>query len=683
MAKKKAKSNKYLYQWNEPLGLPTFDKIKDEDFEPAFKEAIAFCLGEVKKIANNSAKPNFKNTILALEKSGKMLSRVGAIFWNKSGSNTNPVIQEVERNVSSELSKLSSKILMDKKLFKRIDALWQNREKQKLTSEELQVLENYWKRGVKAGAKLSAKKQKRLAEINQTLATTGIQFAQNMLADESSWFLIIKNEKQLKGIPDFLLSAMASAAEERGEKGKFAVTLSRSIIEPFLTFCEDRDLREKAFTAWSKRGEHKGKQDNRPLVKRTLELRAEKASLLGYENYAAFKLDNTMAKTPATVSELLETVWEKAQGKVSDEEAALAELIAASGKNHEVEPWDWRFYAEKLRAEKYNFSEADIKPYLQLDNVIAACFDVADRLFDLKLEEVKGIVAYHEDVRVFSVKNSKGKQVGTFLADYFARSTKRSGAWMSSFQNQHKIGSGKKKEQLPIIYNVMNFAKSDPSLLSMDDARTLFHEFGHALHGLLSNVTYPNVAGTSVSRDWVELPSQLYEHWFLVPEILSKYAIHYKTGKPMPKTLLKKLKAAVTFNSGFQTVEYTSSALVDMAFHTSDKVTEPMKFEAKKLKSLDMPSSIIMRHRTPHFAHIFAGDGYSAGYYSYMWSEVLDADAFEAFEETGDPFDKKLAKRLKKYVYSTGGSIDPEIAYKKFRGKMPTAGAMLKGRGLI
>ena len=470
---------------------------------------------------------------------------------------------------------------------------------------------------------------------------------------------------------------MAGIARENGEGGKFALTLSRSVIAPFLTFSENRELRERAFRAWIARGENDGETDNRPIIARILELREEKARLLGYANYAALKLDNTMAKTPDAVNALLMDVWEKAVTKAGGEEAELASLIAAEGRNHGVEPWDWRHYAERLRSEKYAFSEAEVKPYLQLENIIAACFDVAGRLFGLNFQEKTGIAAWHPDVRVFEVRDRRGRFVATFLGDYFARPSKRSGAWMSGLRSQNQL-----MDEKPVIYNIMNFAKGDPALLSMDDARTLFHEFGHALHGMLSDVTYPSVSGTAVARDFVELPSQLYEHWLTVPEILGRYAVHYKTGKPMPKALLKKLKAAETFNSGFQTVEFTASALVDMAYHTAGRVEDPAAFEKRKLAELGMPGSIVMRHRTPHFAHVFSGDGYSAGYYSYMWSEVLDADAFRAFEEAGDPFDKKLAGKLRRHIYAAGGSVDPEETYKRFRGRLPSPEAMLEGRGL-
>ena len=576
---------------------------------------------------------------------------------------------------------------MNEALFKRIDTLWEKRDELALTGEELRVLERHWKGFVRAGAKLAKDHQERLAAINEELAGLGAKFGQNVLADEKSWKLLLTEEDELVGIPDFLRDSMAGAAREHGEDGKFAVTLSRSIIEPFLTFSERRDLREQAFKAWVARGENGGETDNRETVKRTLALRDEKAKLLGYANFAAYKLDNTMAKTPDAVNALLTQVWEKAVERAGEEEAELAAVISDEGKNHDVMPWDWRHYAEKLRAKKFSFSEAELKPYLQLEKIIEACFDVAQRLFGIRAIELKNVTAYHPDVRTFEIRNEQGDLVAMFLGDFFARPSKRSGAWMSAFQSQHKLPlKNGMVGELPIIYNVCNFAKPSqgkPALLSLDDARTLFHEFGHALHGMLSNVTYPSVSGTGVSRDFVELPSQLYEHWLTVPEILEKYALHYETGAPMPKALLEKVLAAQTFNAGFNTVEFTSSALVDMAFHTRGTVDDPMAVQTEVLASLNMPKSIVMRHATPHFQHVFSGDGYSAGYYSYMWSEVLDADAFAAFEETGDPFDAEMARKLKDNIYAVGGSIDAEETYQAFRGKMPSPDAMLQKRGLV
>ncbi|MBP1858554.1 M3 family metallopeptidase [Rhizobium herbae] len=678
--------NPAVTNWNGPDGLPRFEAVSDGDFAASFEAALAEHEAEIETIANNPAAPTFQNTVVALEIAGDTLSRVSSLFWNRAGAHTNDVIQALERDIAPKMSRHYSKIGMNAELFARIDALWEGREKLGLDLEQTRVLERHWKGFVKSGAKLPKAEQERLAAINETLASLGAQFGQNVLADEKSWALILDKEDDLAGLPQFLKDSMASAARDRGEAGKYAVTLSRSIIEPFLTFSENRDLREQAFKAWVARGANGGETDNRDTIRQTLALRAEKAKLLGYENYAALKLDNTMAKTPEAVNGLLTQVWEKAVVRAREEEADLARLIAAEGRNHPVMPWDWRHYAEKLRAQKFNFSESELKPYLQLEKIIDACFDVAHRLFGITATEKKGVAGYHPDVRVFDIRDSNGKLVALFLGDYFARASKRSGAWMSAFQSQHRLPlKNGTVGELPIIYNVCNFAKQaegKPALLSLDDARTLFHEFGHALHGMLSDVTYPSVSGTSVSRDFVELPSQLYEHWLTVPAILKKYAVHEATGEPMPQALLDKVLAARTFNSGFNTVEFTSSALVDMAFHTRGAVNDPMAVQAEVLTKIGMPASIVMRHATPHFQHVFSGDGYSAGYYSYMWSEVLDADAFAAFEETGDAFNPTTAKKLKDNIYSVGGSIDPEDAYKAFRGKLPSPNAMLAKKGL-
>ncbi|MDR6668249.1 M3 family metallopeptidase [Rhizobium sp. 1399] len=677
--------NQALVNWNGLHGLPRFDAVADGDFAAAFESALASHEREIDAIASNKEEPSFDNTVVALEIAGDELSRVSALFWNRAGAHTNDVIQALERDISPKMSRHYSKIGMNADLFRRIDTLWEKRESLGLTLEQTRVLERHWKGFVKSGAKLPKAEQEKLATINEKLAGLSTGFGQNVLADEKSWSLILSSGDELAGIPDFLRDAMAAAARERGEGSKYAVTLSRSIIEPFLTFSERRDLREQAFKAWVARGENVGATDNRGIIRETLALRDEVAKLLGYGNFAELKLDNTMAKTPEVVNDLLRAVWARAVKRAHEEEADIAGLIATEGKNHEVMPWDWRHYAEKIRAQRFNFSEAELKPYLQLEKIIDACFDVAGRLFGIRAVEKKGIAAYHPDVRVFEIRDRDDKLVALFLGDYFARSSKRSGAWMSSFQSQHKLvlKNGHHGE-LPIIYNVCNFAKpaeGKPALLSLDDARTLFHEFGHALHGMLSNVTYPSVAGTGVSRDFVELPSQLYEHWLTVPAILKEYAVHFETGQPMPQALLDKVLAARTFNSGFNTVEFTSSALVDMAFHTRDKVEDPMAVQAEVLAEIGMPKSIVMRHATPHFQHIFSG-GYSAGYYSYMWSEVLDADAFAAFEETGDAFNGEMARKLRDNIYSTGGSVDPEDAYKAFRGKLPSPDAMLVKKGL-
>ena len=673
--------NNHIFTWDGPHGLPQFSGVDDSGFAPAFAIAFERHNREIDAISGDRRDPDFDNTIVALERAGDELSRVSALFYNRVGADSNDAIRALERDIAPQMARHYSAIAMNGALFDRVDAIWRDRELLDLSGEQLRVLEKHWKGFVRAGAQLCSPSQERLAAINEELAGLGATFSQNVLADESDWHMALSEEADLAGLPDFLRDAMAAAAQERGIEAPFAVTLSRSIIEPFLTFSERRDLREHAFTAWTSRGENGGDTDNVDLVTRVLALRAEKAALLGYENFAAFKLDNTMAKTPEAVNALLLKVWDRALLRARKEEAALAELIAEEGKNHPVAPWDWRHYAEKLRNRTFDFSEAELKPYLQLDRIIEAGFAAAHRLFGLSATERPDLEAYHPDARIFEIHDRDGQLIGLFFGDYFARQSKRSGAWMSAFQQQHRLDGG----QIPIVYNVMNFAKPPegrPALLSLDDARTLFHEFGHALHGLLSDVEHPSVSGTSVARDFVELPSQLYEHWLTVPDMLSEFAVHNETGEPIPQALLDKVLAARNFNSGFATVEYTASALVDMAYHKAGAVADPLAFEAAKLTELGMPDAIVMRHRTPHFLHVFAGDGYSAGYYSYMWSEVLDADAFAAFEETGNVFHPETAQRLLRHVYGAGDSVDPKDTYIAFRGKMPDASAMLKKKGL-
>jgi len=667
--------------WTGPHGLPDFTQIEDEAFAATFKAALDDHRREIEAIANNPDAPDIANTLQALELSGEALDRVASIFWCKAGAHTNEVIQKLEREISPKMAAHFSAIAMNEKLFARINTLYEKRETLGLDGETLRVLEKSWKGFVRGGAKLGAKDKKRLAAINEELAGLGAQFGQNVLGDESEWALFL-DEGDLVGLPQSLKSAMAEAAESRGQTGRFAVTLSRSIAEPFLSFSDRRDLREKVLKGFTGRGANEGERHNGEIVRRMLQLRAEKAKLLGYENYAALKLDDTMAKTPERVMELLEPVWHKAREKAAEDQKALEEIAAEEGANHPIAPWDWRYYAEKLRARRFDFDEGALESYLALENVIAAAFDVAGRLFGLRFEEMKDVAAWHEDVRVFRVLNGDGSERGLFLADYFNRPSKRSGAWMSALQSSHGLGEGQK----PIIYNVMNFAKppkGKPALLSPDDARTLFHEFGHALHGLLSEARWPSVSGTSVSRDFVELPSQLYEHWFTVPEVLKKHARHVETAEPMPLDLLEKMRAAQTFDAGFATVEFASSALMDMAFHArAEAVEDPLAFQSSELARLEAPEAIPMRHATPHFLHVFAGDGYSAGYYSYMWSEVLDADAFAAFEEAGDPFHAETAAKLLEHIYSAGGTRDPEELYMAFRGRMPTPEPMMKKRGL-
>lgn len=675
--------NPLLAEWNTPFEVPPFERITNDHYREAFDVALAMSEEEIDRIANDPQAPTFVNTIAAMEGAGEALSRVSSVFFNLSGSHTNAEMQAIQREMAPKLSAHHSKIMLNEKLFARVEVLYLGREELDLNHEALRVLERYHSNFVRSGAKLVGDERKRMAEISSELATLGTQFSQNILADESAYELVLENEDDLAGLPDFLISAMASAASERGHEGKYVVTLSRSLIEPFLQFSSRRDLRETAFKAWIARGENGGDTDNREIIAKTLKLREERARLLGFETFADFKLDDQMAKTPQAVRELLMNVWEPAKRRAAQEAHKLQELANSEGANFRIAPWDWRYYSEKLRSREHDLDEAEIKPYLQLENIIEAAFETANRLFGLSFVERKDIPKYHPDVRTYEVQNSDGEHVALFIGDYFARASKRSGAWMSGFRSQEKL----RGDITPIIVNVMNFAKASkgqPSLLTFDDARTLFHEFGHALHGMLSNVTYPSISGTSVSRDFVELPSQLYEHWLEEREILSKYAVHYKTGEPMPDALMEKLKAASTFNQGFATVEYTSSALVDLELHTmpAEDAQDIISVERQILDKLGMPEEITMRHRTPHFAHVFSGDGYSAGYYSYMWSEVMDADAFEAFRETGDAFDPATAEKLLTYIYSAGASRDPAELYIDFRGQMPEIDALLEGRGL-
>ena len=669
--------NPLLQSW-EGLGLPPFGRIRPEHFRPAFDATMAAQMQAVEQIAQSPEAPSFANTIRALEVSGFDLERVAAVFFHLASADTNEALQAVEREIAPLLSRHGNAIYLNAALFARVDALWQSRDRLGLDAEQRQVLDRYRTIFVRAGAALSEAGKKRLAEIGERLAALGTQFSQNVLAAENGFHLAL-GEDDLDGLPESVRSAAAQAARERGLADKYIITLSRSSIEPFLQFSTRRDLREKAFQAWVRRGE----AENAALIAETVRLRNERARLLGYKTFAHFKLADSMAKTPEAVSELLNAVWEPALRRVGREEQALQAMIAAEGGNFRLAPWDWRHYAERRRKAEFDFDEAELEPYLQLDNVIAAAFDVAQRLFGLAFEELKGLTLYRPDVRVWRVTGKGDRFVGLFLADYFARASKRSGAWMSGLRDQHKLTG----EVRPIVLNTMNFAKAAdgrPTLISFEDARTLFHEFGHALHGLLSDVTYPLISGTSVARDFVELPSQLYEHWLEQPDVLRRFALHAETGQPMPEALLEKVLAARKFNQGFATVEYASSALVDLDLHlTADTDdVDVLAFEREVLKRIHMPETVVMRHRTPHFQHIFSGDGYASGYYSYLWSEVLDADAFEAFVEAGDIFDPETARRLHDHVYSAGYRRDPAESYAAFRGRMPSTEPLLRKRGL-
>nr|WP_325252277.1 M3 family metallopeptidase [Amylibacter sp.] len=670
-------TNPFLSDWSGPFALPPFDQITDADFAPAFEAAFTQSRTAINAIADNPAPASFANTIDALEQADALMDKVAGVFFNLSGSDSNPARESLQRDLAPRFAAFSSETMMNTALFARVDSLFETRDSLGLSPEQSRVLELYHRMFVRAGAQLTGTAKTRLPAVTERLAELGTAFSQNLLADERDWFMEL-GAADLDGLPEFLKSAARSAAEERDLDG-YAITLSRSLIVPFLQFSARRDLREKAYTAWGKRGENGGKTDNIDIVRETLKLRQERANLLGYDTFADFKLEPEMAKTPEAVRELLMAVWEPAKAAANKDAARLTEMMHEDGVNGDLEPWDWRYYAEKLRAADYDLDEAELKPYFQLDQMIEAAFDCANRLFGLTFHPLD-VPLYHKDARAWEVRKGD-RHMAVFIGDYFARSSKRSGAWCSRFRAQSNL----RTQIRPITVNVCNFAKApagQPNLLTFDDARTLFHEFGHALHSMLSDVNYAMISGTSVARDFVELPSQLYEHWLSVPEVLEKYARHAETGAPMPKALLDKLLAAENFDMGFSTVEYTASALVDLAFHSGPPPADPLARQAELLAGLGMPAAIRMRHATPHFAHVFSGDGYSSGYYSYMWSEVMDADAFAAFEETGDPFNPELATKLHDHIYSAGGSAEGAELYQAFRGSMPKVDALLKGRGL-
>ncbi|TVR47626.1 MAG: M3 family peptidase [Rhodobacteraceae bacterium] len=665
-------TNPLLADWQTEFQLPPFDRISDADFAPAFEAAIEAGRAAHAEIAANPAPPDFANTIEAMERADDLLDRVAGVFFNLAGSDSNPEREALQRDLSPRLSAYASEIVNNRALFDRIEVLWTTRDTLDLSAEQARVLMLYRRMFLRAGAALEGEEATRLTQVKSRLAALGTQFTQNLLADERDWMMPLDD---LTGLPDFVISSARSAAVERGREGH-VITLSRSLIVPFLQFSPRRDLREKAYAAWVSRGANGGATDNRAIAAEVLALRAERSALLGYENFARYKLETEMAGTPEAVRNLLMQVWEPARAKAMADAEQLEDMLRADGYSGPLEPWDWRYYAEKKRAREHDLDEAALKPYLALDNMIEAAFDCAYRLFGLEFRALD-LTLYHPDARAWEVTRD-GRQMGVFIGDYFARASKRSGAWCSTMRSQRKLGG----EVRPIVVNICNFAKDTPALLSYDDARTLFHEFGHALHQLLSDVQYGLISGTSVARDFVELPSQLYEHWLEVPEVLARHARHVGTGAPMPQDLLDRLLAAQNADQGFATVEYIASALVDLEFHDGPAPSDPMQKQAEVLDAIGMPRAIRMRHATPHFAHVFAGDGYSSGYYSYMWSEVMDADAFEAFREAGNVFDLDTAQRLERFILSAGGRDEAEALYTAFRGRMPGPEALLKGRGL-
>jgi peptidyl-dipeptidase Dcp len=670
--------NPFFEVWTAPFGLPPFDRIGPEHFPPAFDRGIAQESGEITSIATLDEVPTFANTIEALERSGRLLKRVSRVFFNLGASCTSDALEAIARDWAPRLAQHHTRIAHNAQLFERIADLQARRATLDLELDQLRLLERRYLHFVRSGALLSSEHKERFSAISERLATLETLFGQNVLHDESEWQLLLSDD-DLDGLPDFLRAAAAEIGRQRGLAGRYVITLARSIIEPFLTFSTRRDLRQTAFAAFAQRGEHEGAYDNEPLIHEILMLRAEQAALLGYDNYASFKLDDSVAKDIGAVDDLLRRVWEAGKRQLAVELEELRRMARAEGMNGNIEPWDWRYFAEKARRANYGVDETEVKPYFVLDNIISAAFETATRLFGISFIERVDLSLYHPDVRGYEVRDTDGRHVGLFLQDNFARAGKRSGAWMSSLRQQELFEG----EIAPVIVNNNNFSKAEPTLLSFDDARTLFHEFGHGLHGLLSRVRYPTQSGPSVRYDFVEFPSQIFEHWLSEPDNLRKYARHYQTGEPIPQALLSRLLASKTFNQGFATVEYTAAAMLDLEFHRESmpSTIDVRKFEQDVMAAIEMPKEIAIRHRPAHFQHLFAGDGYAAGYYAYLWAEQLAADGYEAFLEAGDVFDPISAGRLKN-IYSCGDSHDAMQLYTAFRGRAPAIEALLRCRGL-
>jgi peptidyl-dipeptidase Dcp len=675
-------SNPLLAEWVGPYGgVPPFDQIKIGHFKPALEAAMAENLAEVERIATDAAAPTFENTIVAMENTGRRLDRVTTAYGIWSSTMNGPEFQVVEREMAPRLAAFSDQITQNTNLFRRIDAVYNSPTKKDLTPEQQRLAWVYYNNFVRAGAKLDDAAKKRLSEINQELANHFTTFSQNVLADETDQFLVIDNESDLAGLPQSLRNAASSAGTAKGHPGQWVITNTRSSVDPFLTYSARRDLREKAWRMFVNRGDMGGATDNNATITEILRLRAERAKLLGYPTHAHWRVENTMAKTPERAMELMEAVWKPAVARVHEEVVDMQKLADQEGAKITIEPWDYRYYAEKVRKARYDLDQNEVKPYLQLEKLREGVFWVAGQLFDFNFTPVTNVPVYHPDVRVWEVTNkTTGKHVGLWYFDPYARPGKRSGAWMNAYRSQERFDH----EVTTIVSNNANFVKGapgEPLLISWDDATTMFHEFGHALHGLSSNVTYPTLAGTNVVRDYVEFPSQLLEHWLSTPEVLQKFAVHYQTGEPIPQTLVDRINSASKFNQGFATVEYLSSAIVDMKMHLTDQRIDPDQFERDTLAELGMPKEIVMRHRTPQFLHVFSGDSYSAGYYSYLWSDVLTADAFGAFTEAGGPYDPAVAQRLRQNIFTVGNTIDPAEGYRGFRGRDPRIEALMDKRG--
>jgi len=681
-----AADNPLLRPWAGPFGgVPPFDQASPALLAPALEEGMALHLQELQAIADNPVPPTFENTIAAMERSGRALDRAATVYYIYGSTLSDDAVQQVERDIEPKLAAFRDRITQNEKLFKRIAAVYATRESAGLTPEQQRLTWLVHNNFVRAGAKLDASAKQRLAAINQSLAGLFTRFSQNLLADESERFLVLQSEADLAGLPESLRAGFAADAERRGQKGKWIVANTRSSVEPFLTYSTRRELREKVWRTFVNRGDNGDARDNNALIGEILQLRAERAGLLGYATHAHWRLEDSMARTPERAMELMEAVWKPAVLRVREEVADMQKLADAESAGIRIEPWDYRYYAEKVRKAKYDLDTNELKPYLQLEKLREGMFYVAGELFGMRFSELAAgtVPVYHPDVRVWRVDDAAGKLVGLWYFDPYARVGKQSGAWMNAYRNQERFDGA----VTTIVSNNSNFVKGkpgEPVLISWDDAVTLFHEFGHALHGLSSNVTYPSVSGTNVARDYVEFPSQLLEHWLPVKEVLDRFAVHYQTGKPIPAELVAKVERAKTFNQGFATVEYLSAALIDMRLHLAarkDSRIDADAFERETLTSLGMPKEIVMRHRTPQFGHVFSGDGYSAGYYSYLWADTLTADAWDAFVESKGAWDKDVAQRLRDNVFSIGNTRDPADAYRSFRGRDPGIEALMRKRG--
>lgn len=676
-------TNPLLAEWAGPYGgVPPFDKVKVADFEPALEAAMAENLAEIETIANNTAAPTFENTIAAMEKTGRTLDRVSTIYGIWSGSLSTPEMEAVNTRMAPKLAAFGDKISQNETLFKRIETVYSSPEKKSLTAEQQRLVWLNYTNFVRQGAKLGAVEKKRLSEINQSLAGLFTKFSQNLLGEEGSLYVTLETEADMAGLPQSLRDAAAQAAKSKNVTAAGIVRNTRSSVDPFLTYSDRRELREKVWKMFVNRGDNGDSRDNNAGITQILQLRAERAKLLGFATHAHWRLEPQMAKTPENAMKLMESVWPAAKARVKEEVTDMQALADKEGAKIKIEPWDYRYYMEKVRKQRYDLDDNEVKPYLQLDKIREAMFWVAGEIFDFTFTPVTNVPVFHPDMSVYEVKNkTTGKHVGLWYFDPYARDGKRSGAWMNAYRSQERVEG----EITTIVSNNSNFVKGkpgEPVLISWDDATTMFHEFGHALHGLSSNVTYPSLSGTNVARDYVEFPSQILERWVSTPEVLSRFMVHYQTGKPIPQALVDKIKKAATFNQGFATAEYLSSALVDMKLHLAgDKKIDADAFEKETLASLGMPSELVMRHRTPQFGHVFSSDGYSAGYYSYLWSDVISADAYGAFTEAGGPYDKKVGAALVKHIFSIGNTVDPAEAYRKFRGRDPQTSALMRHRG--